>query len=596
MRVYYCDKCETRLSEEDVAAGKAVLLDNDHTYCRACVPAESQIAGAAPSTKKPITKQFGLPSSTTAPRRLPTHSYPNLNNAVRSNSRNAAVTDNRPLGSGIKRGVPPPPKAFPMSYVVLGGGVAILSLIAMLYALGIIGDPPKHVAPPVVKAPVPAPIAADTPDAPPRNMFEEMAREHKRDFDPEQAKGRAARKLVEANDFFAKNPQDPWMFAEMLGQVAKDTPAGNDADKLLKGLKYPEDKDQSAGWYRDWSFTTTGATTNLLYEFDRKKNVLQTIPPTGKSKTLFNRKVTVPDDRPHFSLTVRCENKQSCGVAIEIDDKEIYSETIQGSAWRTIDLDLSALKGMPLSVQLVHSSPGTNNPALYWAPPVFRDNSDTNAKVVKIDSATPVDPGTKAPVEMTVRKFIAPTDWKASAAWATPVDLLGLFDAKSDAVAGDWSRDKNDLISKKANNARVAIAYRLPDQYDIRARFKRRNGNGDVALILNYFGKPFMWSLGADNNKAFLFYRVGGKKFDGNPTFIRVREALKNNTTYTTLVEVRKDRISAYVNDRLVDEWTPSMGELEIDPGWRISENKSIGVGTWQSEAVFYSLQVVEAK
>ena len=211
---------------------------------------------------------------------------------------------------------------------------------------------------------------------------------------------------------------------------------------------------------------------------------------------------------------------------------------------------------------------------------------------VKQKPAAPVAP-TPAPKHV----FVAPTAWKEPSEWKSPTNLLALADAKSGAVAGTWIRGEKDFVqSSKANGARLAIPFTLPAQYDIRATFERKSGMGDAALILAHNGKPFIWSMGADNNKCFVFMQVGGKKFDGNSALVRSSACLKNGQRYTTLVEVRKDRISAYLDGALVNEWVPSMGELSLEGVWKLPDGKQLGLGAWQSEVAFYSLDLVEIK
>jgi hypothetical protein len=230
----------------------------------------------------------------------------------------------------------------------------------------------------------------------------------------------------------------------------------------------------------------------------------------------------------------------------------------------------------------------------YWSPPVLRIAGDSSAKNIKYDPKAPAY--AKAKIETVGKKpFIASASWKESAEWKAPVNLLALADPKSGAIAGTWTRDEQGALKcSKVNGGRLAIDYKLPAKYDIKAVFERTDGNSDATLILSHNKHYFVWQMGAEQNKHFDLAQVGGKKFEGNPTLVTSGNCLKNNERYTTVVEVRKDRVSAYLNGKLITEWTPDMGELGISPTWKLPDGKSIGIGAFQSEVTFHSLEIVE--
>ena len=616
MRIFYCDTCNTRLCEEDIDGGKAVLAPNNHTYCRGCVPAEFRDTLIAPNSASARDKD----SSAANPRKTPARA-PNISTSSgKSGSRIPAMTELR--SPSAKHSAPmssssiPKKASFPMKWAVLGGAVPLLAMGAALYALGVFGDgskvAPKEtmaVAPQQNPTAIPAvtseeikPTAPATLQPPevaqpaPRNMFEEMAREHKREFDPEQRKAHAARKLKEAVDFNAQNPQDPWAFAEMLERIPKNTPSGEEAARLKSVIKFPDDKMLSAGWYRDWNFVTAGERKTMLYDFAGRKNVLQTLPPSIHSESLFSRSIAIPAEKPFLSFAARCDDNGACLFAVEVDGKQQIMETLKGYAWRTYDLDLSALKGKEALIQMRQVSTSTN-PNMYWTQPTFRETPDEGVKPIAFNAVAPAFVRPKAPAPTPKRMFVANAAWKDSPEWKQPVDLLALFDPKADSVSGAWTRTpKGDLQSDSAKAARVAIAYKIPEQYDVRATFERKSGNGDAALILARAGKNFIWTIGAVSNKTMAIAQVAGKNFDGNPAASTCSACLKNGEKHTTVVQVRKDRISAYLDGKLVQEWVPSMGELGLEPTWKIPDGKTLGLASWQSEVIFHSFQLIEVK
>lgn len=586
MRIVYCENCDTRISEEDIDSGKAYTNAEGDVYCGACSPSFRPRSASKTSGQKIIPAPHDAPSR--VGRRTPSR----------------AVTVPPPeFGQPSQRlGAGPGPAASPLPIKwIAAGSLSALTLVVAIFAFRSKPESPPPREPiannnerkPDAVQPAPAQTHYAQPD-PPRGLLGDMARERARENDPEFQKNAAAQRLQQAKDFYVRTPQDPWAYLEMLRQIPADTPAGKEAAKAIVELKVPLDKTDTPGWYRDWTFSNKAAlaSVSMLYDFDGRKNVLQTQAPKD-GEVPFNAKPLVPRDKAHFAVWVRGEDKGSCQVAIEVDGKQQLLEEIKGSKWRAFDIDLDYFKGREAAIQIRHiAAPNSSN--AYWAPPVFNASSEAGAKSVAYNSkALPYD---KNRIDPPKRPFVAPAAWKESPAWKTPVNLLALADPAG-AVAGEWKRDdKGALLSGKANGARLAIAYKLPDQYDVKAIFERKGGNGDTTLILAQGKRQFVWQMGAEQNRNFDLAQVAGKKFDGNPTLIRNGDCLKNNKRYTTLVEVRKDRVSAYLDGKLITEWTPDMGELTISETWKLPDGKQLGVGAFQSDVTFYSLELVEIK
>lgn len=620
MHIYYCEKCETRLTEEDLESGKALRDTAENIFCAACAP-DSLNAPVRSGTRRFSARPAG--ASGIIDRQTPVNT-PNSSarTSVATQPAERASTAN---ASARNSSAPLPKQPFPVEWVVLGGGVLVLALVLGLYAFGGFGNTPKknpatetaaatQTSPTTLPAATPVattPLGTDTksavqptangkpapthePDS--RSVFDDVIKEHARDYDPEKAKAMAVRRFKEAAEFYKKYPQDPWTYADMLQQVPKGTPAGDDAVRTIAELKLPADKSDTPGWYRDWTFAA-GASAIPRYDLDGRKNLLQTIPPGRDSELLFSRKIAVPADRPHLFVSARTEDKAACKIVVEIDGRQQLLDNLSGAGWRSFDFDLSAFKGKETDIQIRHIATSTSTPKAFWTSPVFRDAPQPGAKLIAYNSQATVYTKPKPVPPPAKHVFVAPISWKEAPAWKTPVDVLALADPQTGAVGSTWVRgDKGELQSSKANGARIAIAYTLPEQYDIRAVFERKSGNADVALILAHGGSQFVWTMGADNNKLFAISEVGGKKFENNPAIVRSGACLKNNQKRTTVVEVRKERISAYVDGKLVAEWVPSMGDLSLDNVWKLPDGKQLGLASWQGEVTFYSVELVEVK
>ncbi|HLX63781.1 MAG TPA: hypothetical protein VKX17_21095 [Planctomycetota bacterium] len=588
MRIVYCENCDIRVSEEDIESGKAYTNPQGDTYCAACSPSfRPRAAKSATSAQRIVPAPHDAPAR--AGRRTPTGAFRVSQPQLTPSSQHLPAT-HVPAASPL-----------PIKWIAAGSLSALTIIVAIFAFRGKAPETPPARQPlainPTINEHKTELTPAQTPKTPERahGLLDDMANERARGNDPGSQNAAAAARLQAARDFYARTPQDPWAYLDLLRQVPADTPPGKEAAKAIAELKMPLDKSETPGWYRDWNFTNKDplASVAMLYDFDGRKNVLQTQAPRD-GEVPFNAKPPVARDKGHFGFSVRGEDKGLCKIAIEVDGKQQLLEEISGSKWRDFDIDLDYFKGREAAIQIRHIAAPSSSSA-YWTPPVFRAGPAAGVKSVAYNpKALPYDKNRIDPPKHT---FVALTEWKESPAWKTPVNLLALADPATGAVAGEWKRDdKGAILSGKLNGARMAIDYKLPNQYDIKAVFERKGGNSDTTLILAQGKHQFVWQMGAEQNKNFDLALVAGKKFDGNPACVKNGDCLKNNKRYTTLVEVRKDRVSAYLDGKLITEWTADMGELSRSDTWKLPDGKTLGIGAFQSEVTFYSLELVEVK
>lgn len=149
------------------------------------------------------------------------------------------------------------------------------------------------------------------------------------------------------------------------------------------------------------------------------------------------------------------------------------------------------------------------------------------------------------------------------------IDLLALVDPARDAVKGAWTLESGRLVSDDDPASRLELPYVLPEEYSFTVEFVRRSGTGGVHLILTRGGTPFVCPVGDD----------GRGPEDGR--------------VHLATVEVRKDRVTAHVDNRKVLEWrtgqVPGMNE-----DWRLRQAALPGVGTSGSPTEFRKIRLFE--
>lgn len=176
--------------------------------------------------------------------------------------------------------------------------------------------------------------------------------------------------------------------------------------------------------------------------------------------------------------------------------------------------------------------------------------------------------------------------------WSGTANLLPLIHPEQDAVKGVWKLSDGALVSDKSW-ASLQIPFRPPEEYDLRVTFARLEGHRHVVLIFPEPGRGFTWQLGRLNNSAFAFMSVTSAGMT-NPTVVAVKPALENNRHYTTLIEVRKDGVKAYLDGKLISAWKTDYHDMSVETPWLLRDPQLPGVGSCESPTAFYSIELRE--
>jgi serine/threonine protein kinase/dipeptidyl aminopeptidase/acylaminoacyl peptidase len=173
-----------------------------------------------------------------------------------------------------------------------------------------------------------------------------------------------------------------------------------------------------------------------------------------------------------------------------------------------------------------------------------------------------------------------------------PRDLLRLVDAERDSLAGAWKREADGLVSDQSQPARLQIAYEPPEEYDLRAEFTRRNGNCSTLLFAARSGRTFAVTLGDVGNTVAGFSRLGEIPLEKTPNLVKM--SLADGRRYTTLVEVRRDRVALKLDGATLAEWKPPLAEPGTPWDWPLRRDGLFGLGSCHALTTFHKVEVVE--
>jgi Leucine-rich repeat (LRR) protein len=234
--------------------------------------------------------------------------------------------------------------------------------------------------------------------------------------------------------------------------------------------------------------------------------------------------------------------------------------------------DFSPLRGLPLTILNAALDPVRHHALVESIKTLVRVNGAPASEFLQ--AATPPPP---------------PPD---AAQWKTALDLIPHIDPARDTVVGPWRKENGKIYCDGGENAVLRIGYEPPAEYDFRIVFIRSQAHCGTAQFLVTDSRGFFWDMGGYGGSHSGFATVSGKGSGDNPT--RFAFVPVNGTRYVSIVQVRKDRITAFVDGRKLSEWVPAMGEINTDPGWCVDVPGLIGLGNCESQTTFESVQIRE--
>lgn len=170
-------------------------------------------------------------------------------------------------------------------------------------------------------------------------------------------------------------------------------------------------------------------------------------------------------------------------------------------------------------------------------------------------------------------------------------DLIKRIDLGRDSVAGQWNRTPDGLLAAATNGSRISLPAQPKGEYDFKVSFTRQTGQHSVALFFVAGKGQSSFELDAWGQHLAGFQNVGGKSIRENSTRVD-GVTLVNGRKYTAEVRVRHDRVEGYLDDRLLATYRGDGSNLGMLDIWKLPTTRTLGVGAWQSETVFHSIEV----
>lgn len=183
--------------------------------------------------------------------------------------------------------------------------------------------------------------------------------------------------------------------------------------------------------------------------------------------------------------------------------------------------------------------------------------------------------------------FFAGRAFGAEAKWES---LLGIIDSEKNAVAGKWSKRDGGLHVDAGQGARLALPVVPQGEYDFRIAFTRHTGVHSIALLFSHGEGQTAYEVDAWGEHLGGIQNISGKTIRENPTR-RANLQLKNGQRYTMTIEVRKAQVRALLDDQVVATHRTNGSDLSMLAAWAIPGRRNLGLGAWESETTFHSIE-----
>lgn len=183
----------------------------------------------------------------------------------------------------------------------------------------------------------------------------------------------------------------------------------------------------------------------------------------------------------------------------------------------------------------------------------------------------------------------------AEDAWKQAVNLLAIAKRTADDL-GPWTPRDGALVTSAAGEERLSLPYVPPAEYDVRVVFKRTQANEAVVFQLLRDGTRFAFVVSGWNNAATGFETVQGKRANELSSSNRTNGLIQNDKRYTLIIQVRRDVLRAYLNNRFICDCRAPNQDLGVFSAQVLFGFKpgQLGVGTFFSVYEFHQIEVLE--
>ena len=171
------------------------------------------------------------------------------------------------------------------------------------------------------------------------------------------------------------------------------------------------------------------------------------------------------------------------------------------------------------------------------------------------------------------------------------VDLLKIADPEKGAISGKWKFENGTLVADNSNVGILQLSYCPPEEYDLTTEFSGTKGL--LTWILLGRGNQFEYCMGYNDGGNYAgFEIIDGKYANANDTTRAFSFVPKKK--YQTIIKVRKNKVSVFVDGKLLTELITNYQNLSLHPNWAIPNKQVLSIGSFRSTNIYYAITVKE--
>lgn len=170
---------------------------------------------------------------------------------------------------------------------------------------------------------------------------------------------------------------------------------------------------------------------------------------------------------------------------------------------------------------------------------------------------------------------------------------MKLIDPKRDGVNGTWEMGATGLTSGNKREARLAVPYDPPEEYDYHVAFTRNENKELVQAMFSRSGHSVWLVFWGDNKINFGVQKVDGQERWANPTTGKLDAAFKNGQRYDCVIQVRRGSVTALLDGKQLFSLKTDFSNLQDGGHWAIRGAK-LGVGAHENSATFNAIEIIE--
>ncbi|HEX7900736.1 MAG TPA: hypothetical protein VF950_23460, partial [Planctomycetota bacterium] len=172
------------------------------------------------------------------------------------------------------------------------------------------------------------------------------------------------------------------------------------------------------------------------------------------------------------------------------------------------------------------------------------------------------------------------------------LSLLPKANPDKDAISGKWRMQGGELLSEANGTAVITLPWDPSAEYDLRVDFTPQGSEPDVNVIGQHEGRPFQWYVGAQKSSWYGFGRIDGETAFGHPTGTRQKGLLTPGKRHSTLLEVRKGRLTGYLDGRKLATLDTAGRSLDVVTELLPRDRNRVGLITYFNPSVFHLVEV----